>query len=163
MIEISKNLYVGNIEDYYRLSTENEKWAFVHATQTVHYNIFGWNRTFNKPDKNHPNYIIWEKDNRLSLNWVDGDARLYAWSGVQTFTKVLDFIEKCIPERKVLIHCDQGISRSPTLGLLFLAKRLKSISNESYSKAYMDFINLYSLSQPSGIGQFVKENWEKIN
>lgn len=60
----------------------------------------GWNREFNKPDKNHPNYIVWEKDNRLSLNWVDGQAFLYNWSGPQTFIRVLGFIDKWINGKK---------------------------------------------------------------
>ena len=47
------NLYVGNINDITNLN--DDEWAIVHATQTIHYRIFGWNRTSNKPNKNHPN------------------------------------------------------------------------------------------------------------
>ena len=104
------NLFVGDIYDNNNLN-END-WAIVHATQTIHYQIFGWNRTNNKPNKNNPNYIIYEKENHLSLNWVDGSAYLYKWSGPEIFIRILDFIDKWIPEKKVLVHCDQGFSKT---------------------------------------------------
>lgn len=153
-------IFIGTINDLYQ--TNDQDWAFVHATQTIHYQIFGWNRTTNKPNKNHLNYIFYEKDNRLSLNWVDGAAHLYNWSGIDTFIKILDFIEKWINQRKVFVHCDQGQSRSPTLGLLYLAKRLKTISNESFLSAKSDFIKMYPNYIPSGIGEYVEQKWNEI-
>ncbi len=158
---LNTNLYVGAINDFSNVNDDD--WAIVHATQTIHYQIFGWNRTSNKPNKNHPNYIYYEKDNRLSLNWVDGGASLYEWSGNGTFIKILNFIEKWLPQRKVLVHCDQGFSRSPSLCLLFLAKRTKSISNASYQDAKTDFLRIYPEFSPGGIGDYIKDNWIDIN
>lgn len=156
------NLHIGNITS--PSQTNPQTWAIVHATQTIHYQIFGWNRTTNKPDKNHPNYIYYENDNRLSLNWVDGAAFLYDWqgSGVETLIKVLDFVDKWIDKREILIHCDQGLSRSPTMGLLYLAKRAKLITNESFPSAKAEFTEIYPLYAPGGIGDFVDSNWERI-
>ncbi|MFC2118340.1 dual specificity protein phosphatase family protein, partial [Bacteroidota bacterium] len=142
------NLFVGDLND--SLNVDNNNWAIVHATQTIHYQLFGWNRTSNKPDKNHPNYIFYEKDNRLSLNWVDGKANLYEWSGNDKFIKILDFIDKWLPQRNVLVHCDQGFSRSPSLCLLYLAKRIKIISDESYQDAKTGFLRLYPEFSPGG-------------
>lgn len=122
----------------------------------------GWNWTTNKPPRDHPNYIMWEKENRLSLNWVDGPAKLFEWSGPQTFIHVLDFIDKWIDKKKVLIHCDQGFSRSPMLGMLYLAKRRKTISNISYESAVQDFKKIYSMFQPGGIGDYVNQHWSEI-
>ena len=82
MIQLPQtNIFIGTINDL--AQTNYQDWAFVHATQSIHYKIFGWNRTTNKPNKNHPNYIFYEKDNKLSLNWVDGAAYLYNWSGFE--------------------------------------------------------------------------------
>lgn len=153
-------LYVGDINDTQNL--DEGSWAVVHATQTVHYKFFGWNRTNNKPNRNHPNYISYEKDNHFSLNWVDGASYLYDWSGPATFIRVLDFIDKWIPERKILVHCDQGLSRSPILCLLFLAKRKASIPNISYIDAKNEFIKIYPAFNPGGIGDYVNTNWDKI-
>lgn len=142
--------------------TDDQDWAFVHATQSIHYKIFGWNRIINKPNKNHPNYIYYEKDNRISLNWVDGAAHLYNWSGIETFNKILNFIERWSSQRKILIHCDQGLSRSPTLGLLYLAKRLKSIKHDCYTNAKHDFVKIYPNYLPGGIGDYVSQYWDQI-
>lgn len=155
------NLFIGTMNDI--AQTNDQDWAFVHATQSIHYKIFGWNRTTNKPNKSHPNYIFYEKGNRLSLNWVDGAAHLYNWSGVETFNKILDFIEKWSNQRKVLIHCDQGQSRAPTVGLLYLAKRLKIIPNDCFISAKNEFIKLYLNYSPSGIGNYVDNKWEEIS
>jgi hypothetical protein len=154
------NLFIGTMNDI--AQTNDRDWAFVHATQSIHYKIFGWNTTTNKPNKDHPNYIFYEKDNRVSLNWVDGAAHLYNWSGVETFNKILDFIEKWSNQRKVLIHCDQGQSRAPTLGVLYLAKRLKIIPDDCFISAKNEFIKLYPNYLPSGIGDYVNDKWEKI-
>ncbi|MCK4527981.1 dual specificity protein phosphatase family protein [candidate division WOR-3 bacterium] len=162
MIQLPQtNIFIGTRNDL--AQTNEQDWAFVHATQTIHYKIFGWNRTTSKPNKKHPNYIFYEKDNRLSLNWVDGVASLYDWSGFETFNKILDFIEKWSNQRKILIHCDQGQSRAPTLGLQYLAKRLKSIPNGSYADAKNEFIKIYPNYSPSGIGDYVAQHWNEIN
>ncbi len=154
------NIFIGTVTDLAKINDQN--WAIVHATQTIHYELFGWNRTTNKPNKNHPNYIYFEKDNKLSLNWVDGAAHLYNWSGIETFIKILDFVEKWCNQRKVLIHCDQGQSRSPTLGLLYLSKRSKTITNESFINAKNEFVKMYPNYNPSGIGDYVAQNWNKL-
>lgn len=157
---LNTNLYIGAKDDL--ISTNKNDWAVVHATQTIHYSIFGWDRRYNKPPKDHPNYIVFEDENRLSLNWVDGEARLYEWSGPRVFNQVLDFIDKKIPSKKVLIHCDQGQSRSPTLGLLYLSKRLKKIPSDSFQNARKEFLKIYPYYQPSGIAEYVEMNWDKF-
>ncbi|MCX5632289.1 MAG: hypothetical protein NTW93_01215 [Phycisphaerae bacterium] len=157
---LNTNLYIGAMADLDEINYQD--WAVVHATQTVHYKIFNWDRKFNKPNKNHPNYICYEKDNRFSLNWVDGEAHLFNWSGAGTFIKVLDFIDKWIQTKTVLIHCDQGQSRSPTLGLLYLAKRAKLIPCQSFELARTEFVKMYPYYSPSGIGDYVKTKWEDI-
>jgi len=157
---LSTKLFIGSIDDL--IGLPEAEWAFVHATQTIHYKIMGWNRTTNKPNKDNPKYIIYENSNHLSLNWVDGAAYLYNWSGPVTFTKVLNFIDKWLPSKNVLVHCDQGYSRSPSICLLYLAKRMKIILNDSYQNAYRDFISIFPEYSPSGIGDYIKSNWDKI-
>lgn len=160
MKEITNNLFVGGIQELDLFSVTED--VFVHATQTIHYQIMGWDRKDNKPQKNHPNYIIWERENRLSLNWVDGAAYLYKWSRPEIFIRVLDFIDKWIISNKVFVHCDQGFSRSPTLGLIYLAKRKKEIPNDSFVTAKNSFQKIYPLYQPKGIAEYVNQHWNEI-
>jgi protein-tyrosine phosphatase len=103
-----------------------------------------------------------EDKNHLSLNWVDGAAYLYNWSGPATFIKIMDFIDKWIPNRKVIVHCDQGYSRSPTVCMLYLAKRKNLIPCDSYNSAYKEFMKIFPEYSPGGIGEYVHMNWSKI-
>ena len=160
MKQISENLFIGNLMDLQFVSKEDD--AIVHATQTIHYQLMGWDRKYNKPPQNHPNYIYWEHMNRLSLNWVDGAARLFDWSGPETFIKVLNFIEKWITDRRVFVHCDLGMSRSPTIGLIYLAKRLKILPFDSFTSASMEFRRIYPMYQPKGIADYVNQHWDEI-
>jgi len=47
--------------------------------------------------------------------------------------------------------------------LLYLAKRLNVIAQDSFSAAYRDFIKIFPMYQPKGIGDFVNQHWIEIN
>ena len=161
MIQIPETkLYIGTLQD--SVNKADEYWAIVHATQTHHYKFFGWDQKTNKPNKNHIHYIVYERQNHMSLNWVDGYAYLYNWSGPETFIKVLNFIDRWIPERNVLVYSDKGRTRAPTLALLYLAKRLKTIPGDSFMSAYDAFVRLYPGYLPGGIGEYVSNKWASI-
>jgi len=75
------------------------------------------------------------------------------------FESSLVFIDKNLNKgKKVLIHCNQGISRSPSIGMLYLATKEK-IRNVSFDLAKEDFMKIYPDYQPSGIREFLTENW----
>lgn len=154
---LRKNLYMGTIFD---LSETNEdEWAYIHATQTMHYNILGWDKNKFSPDKKHPDYYIYEKNNHLSLNWIAGRTEI---GGVETFVKILDFISKWIKIRKVFVHCDKGHSRSPAICMLYLSKRMNLFPKNSYASAKTEFIKLYPEYKSSSIGEKIRRNWNKI-
>lgn len=153
MLEISPGVYIGSIRDYGKAAGL----AILSATQTVHYPAVGFTRS--NVDKNHTNYLSFERANHLTLNWVDGPAELYDWGGEKIFSQALHFIEQHNP---VLIHCNKGRSRAPTLGLLYLSKRLKSISNASFEAARDDFSKIYPKYKPGGIAQYVADHWHSI-
>jgi len=158
MIQIDgTNIFVGGRDDS-RLRT-NPEWAVVNTAKTVHCEIMGWG---NVTPREHPNYLSYENDQLLSFNWVDGGAFLYNMSGPGSFTRALDFIERWSASKKVLINCDQGQSRSPTVALLYLAKRLHLIPDGSFAEARAAFQGVYPGYAPSGIAQYVAANWDDI-
>lgn len=163
MKKVYKNLYIGSIDDFHSLDPKSKDWAFVHATKTVHYNVFGKDLTYNKEERSYDDYLYYAEDNRLSLNWMDGPAIFYEPGGIKVFEEALDFIDKWITERKVLVHCDQGVSRSPTLTLTYLAKRTDKLPNNSFEKAKDKFIKIYPDYFPGGIKEYVSNNWDKID
>lgn len=150
MQEVYKNIYVGSKED---LRYTNEKdFAFVHATKTI----------FIRGD----NEVINEEGNHLYLNWVDAKESKYFdfnKEGVLVFIKVLDFIDKWVKSKNVFIHCDEGVSRSPTIAMVYMAKRTSSISNKDHVYAERDFGDIYEKYWAGkGISDFVFKNWFKI-
>ena len=108
----------------------------------------------------HPNYLFKWDDNHLFLNLVDSNQMLHFYNECM-FRSALNFIDRNIGSKTVLIHCNKGMSRSPAIGLVFLAKRKKMISNESYQKAKKEFIKIYPYYQPNiGIERYLTEHWK---
>ncbi len=152
------NIFIGTRADS-RVRVD-ETWAVINTAKTVHVEVMGWG---NAPPRDHPNYLSYEDGQFLSFNWVDGPAHLYKWSGTEAFIRALDFIDQWAPTKKVLINCDLGQSRSPTLALLYLAKRLHTISDRSFAAARADFERLYPAYAPSGIADYVDQYWGEIH
>lgn len=72
------------------------------------------------------------------------------------------FIEKHIETNKILIHCNQGQSRSPSIALIYLARK-HVINSDSYSMATKDFMQLYQRYQPgNGIAAYMQKNWNYL-
>lgn len=150
MQEVSKNIYVGSKYDLPK--TNDEDYAFVHATKTM----------FTKKD----NEVINEENNHLYLNWVDAkDSKYFDYNdnGVNVLMQVLDFIEKWEKEKKVFIHCDEGVSRSPSIAMVYMAKRNNEITNKDHVFAEREFSHIYpNYFAYSGISDFLFKNWFKI-
>lgn len=151
------NIYIGKRADAHLRN--DPSWAVVNTAKTVHCEALGWG---SQPPKAHPSYLAYEDGQFLSFNWVDGPAHLYKWSGPQSFRRALDFIDRWYDTRHVLINCDQGQSRSPTVALLYLAKRLHRLPNESFAVAREAFMTIFPSYAPSGIADFVSEHWDEI-
>jgi hypothetical protein len=158
IFKICNNLYTGSAKGL--IFTNKTEWFIVGASQIFHYYRLGWKLGY--PDKASLHYLIHEQSNYLTLNWVDGDKRLFLWYDEQKFKQILDIIENKYKTKKVFIHCDLGESRGPSLTLLFLAKRLGIISNASFEDAKGDFLKLYPQYKPAGIGDYLADLWYKI-
>jgi hypothetical protein len=78
--------------------------------------------------------------------------------------QVLAYIQKSLEEgKKVLISCDQGQSRSPSIALLYLAKILHAIPNTNFREASREFLKIYPTYNPAlGISRFLTDKWDEI-
>ncbi|MCD8408535.1 dual specificity protein phosphatase family protein [Tenacibaculum dicentrarchi] len=155
MKEIYKNLYVGNLEDYKQFQ-DDSNFCFVQACkEPCHRNAVGYSGR--SVVKTHPEYLIAYRENRLVLNMVDTPTGKYFDKSL--FNASIEFIEKNLNlNKKVLIHCNQGMSRSPSIGLLYLAMKEK-INNTSFSIAKEGFLKIYPDYNPSGVQEFLIDNW----
>ncbi|MDH5449054.1 MAG: dual specificity protein phosphatase family protein [Nitrosopumilus sp.] len=153
MLEVYPNLFIGSEGECF--FKDRDDWAVIHACKSpCHQKAVGYKGNLSPT---HPNYLTYEVRNHLFLNMIDPPAPLFK---PQLFMASLDFIEKHISERKVLIHCNLGLSRSPSIALLYLAKRAKVINGESYMKATQDFRKLFRYYKPRrGIAVYLDLYW----
>ncbi len=134
----------------------------VNLATTYHYRAHRWSS--GSKYQTNPCYVLCKENLKvLSVNWVDGPAAYfdYRGQGVATFNEVLRFIKRC--EGNVLIVCDQGMSRSPSMALLYLSKVTQELPHEDFSAARREFKKLYPRYQPgSGITEFITKHWTSI-
>lgn len=159
--EIHANLFCGDINAYFQtLHMDNlDNWAMVHACKEPHHRAFVGYATRGCP-KDSPEYLWAERGNRLALNIVDAPKPEFFDKSM--IDKALDFIEQKLSEGlKVLVHCNLGESRSPSLCLLYLIKH-GIIKGDTLEDCEAEFMKVYPEYNPgAGIRGFVKEHWRE--
>ena len=160
MIEIHPNLFVGHQGDYEHQVKGQDGWAVVHACkEPYHRQLLGYS-TRGAP-KDHPEYLYAERGDRLYLNLVDAADPVYIPKEV--IGKALAFThEKLAEGLKVLVHCNQGESRGPGIGFLYLLRHSDALSKTSLDDALVRFRQIYPAFSPSrGISGFIAEHWKE--
>ena len=131
------------------LSKRDEEWYLVNVANTLHLKLHGWPH---RADKTSPYYVIHETSKWISVNWVHSpNPQLFNFqnNGVNIVKQVLAFIQKRHEEnKKILVTCDQGLSRSPSIALLYLARISQTIPATTFFEAYNEFVKIYPLYQP---------------
>ena len=160
MIEIHPNLFLGHQGAYeYQVQGQNG-WAVVHACkEPYHRNLLGY--TTRGAPKDHPEYLFAERGNRLYLNLVDANDPAYILKEI--IDKAIAFIhEKRAKSLKVLVHCNQGESRGPAIGFLYLLQHTNTLPKTSLDDALTKFRQIYPAFYPSrGISGFIAVHWEE--
>ncbi|HDY67281.1 MAG TPA: hypothetical protein ENH85_05760 [Candidatus Scalindua sp.] len=153
MIKVVEKLFIGSEAD---CRIGDDDWAIVHACKSpCHQRAVGYRGSL---PRSHPNYLVLEEDSDLYLNIIDPPGPLFMPT---IFTSFLEFAQRHWEQgRKILIHCNQGESRAPSLGMLFLAKCRNEISSESFDSAKQEFQRIYPYYQPGqGIQTYLREKW----
>ena len=139
---------------------DDKDFVFVQAAKLpFHKSAVGY--TTNALEKDHPEYYVAVRANGIALNMVDSDyASMFS---VYLFDAALNYIDiKNREGKKILIHCNEGISRSPSIGLLYLATKGK-ISNKDYMSAKADFDKIYTTYYPNrGVRDFLHVAWHRF-
>ena len=157
MIEVYPKLYVGSRKDYETLVSGQPGWAIVHACKEYHRNAVGYG-LWNVP-RHHPEYLVARRENRLMLCLLDLPVSLFIRK--EMIDQTLDFIDQMRADGlKVMIHCMQGRSRSPSIAMLYLAARLHALPADSLEAAEEQFRHLYPRYKPTrGIRVHLRRNW----
>ena len=157
MIEVYPNLFIGNADDYELQVKGQPGWMVIHACkEPYHRRELGY--TSRGAPKNHPEYLIARRENRLILNLVDADDPNYIPKEI--IDSALGFIQEGLRKsQRVLVHCNQGESRSPSIGMLYLAINTEKLPKE-FAEAEHGFRQIYPLYNPSlGMRGFLIRNW----
>lgn len=154
---ISDRLSFGNESDCTHLADGTV--AVVHACkEPCHRHAVGY--TTRTIQSSHSSYLVFERGHHLYLNLIDPPQPLFMMPSFEAF---LRFVDREIAERPVLIHCNQGESRAPSLKLLYMAKRLNLLPNDSYGTAATAFRQKYPYNPGRGIQTWLTTNWSKVN
>jgi predicted protein tyrosine phosphatase len=159
MIEVYPGLFIGSRMDYETLVSGQNGWAIVHACRSYHRMAVGY-RVWSVA-KGHPDYLVAHRENRLMLCLLDLPIAVPIEK--EMIKRTLDFIDRMrADERKVLVHCVHGRSRSPSITLLYMAVRLRALPNNSLEAAEAEFRKIYPLYSPNrGIREHLRLNWRE--
>lgn len=147
MIEIYKNIYIGDEQDYYSIN-DKKIWAILHCCKhPFHCNFVGYK---GKLPSSHPNYALKRMDNEMALNLVDMDrfSENFLDFNKEMFEEAFAFLDEYRKKGyNILIHCNQGESRGPSLGMLYVAK-LGAFDYSDFKESVEKFKRLYPKYNP---------------
>jgi hypothetical protein len=152
MSEVYQNLHVGGME----LCSFDEGVACLHAAKDPCHRIAVGYFKGNLPPS-APEYLTARRGASLALNIVDAPVPIFR---KEVFDAALDFIDEMLPKGRVYVHCNGGFSRSPSIAMLWLAKRAKTIPDGSFGEAQQAFTAFYPTYAPGkGIETYLSSNW----
>lgn len=146
MIHIFQNIYCGNENDAYQVLNSDD-WAILHCCKNpFHKRMVGYKG--NLPP-NHPDYKYKINGRRMALNLVDMDtfSTNFVEFNHDMFKAAFCFLDSFQGKHNILIHCNQGESRGPSLTMLYL-KHLAYFDEKDFSKAFNEFKLLYPNYRP---------------
>lgn len=153
MRRVDEKLLFGAIDDCVAAG----EMAVVHACKApCHQTRIGYTGSLH-PD--HEHYLSYETGHHLYLNMIDPPLPLFK---KESFAAFFDFTDRMIETREVLIHCNQGQSRAPSLALLYMAKRLDALPDDSYEAARAAFEKKFPYAPSRGIETYLTENWKSL-
>lgn len=131
----------------------------VHACKTCHARHLQYTGSL---PKDHKNYLYADPGpSDLFLNLIDPPVPLFQF---ESFKKFLHFAYDRTKndDNTLLIHCNKGESRAPSLAMLFLA-HCGEIDHDSFDTARKEFEERYSAYNPGkGIETYLREHWKEL-
>ena len=145
MIEVYPGLYVGDEGDALTAGSE-PGWFIVHAAkEPYHRAAVGY--TGKGAPKGHAEYLVAHRPGFVALNLVDApDPEFIPAAAVMAG---VDAIAANIGQAKVLVHCNQGKSRSPMIALLYMCLHTGAFDDCDYDAAAARFAEIYPAFAPA--------------
>lgn len=156
--EICNHLVIGDGADC-RIGRPEEI-VVVHACKDpCHRNAVGYSGR--SLPTGHPNYLYLEDSGNLYLNIIDPPKPLFK---IESFRKFIEFLDSHIGRVPVLIHCNEGRSRAPSLALLYAAKRLGLYERGTFGDSKLLLQEKLPSYLPGlGISRFLADHWHDFD
>lgn len=156
MKQVAPKLWVGSDADFLALDQFGTEWAVVHAAKDRWHRAFVGYKTVSAPQG--PEYYTALRGKRLALNMIDAPDPKYINKGM--VDAALAFIDAQLTllqgSDQLLVACNQGSSRAPTLAMLYLAPSL----SPNFETAVKVFTDLYPDYRPgNGVREFARIHW----
>jgi hypothetical protein len=163
-IEVFPRLHVGSTADFVALESlwdaglsNSDIWAVVHAAkEPYHRDFLGY--VERAAPKDSPEYLFARRGNRLALNLIDvADVRFMP---PELWRAAIHFLNENYEQgRNLLVHCNQGGSRAPSMALLWMSQ-FEPWRHLPFLEAEAKFLELYPAYAPAaGPRDFVKNYW----
>lgn len=157
-------LYYGSSEDYEFAKTSkmlSPGFATLFcAKDPYHKMVVGYEG--NLP-KDNQNYLVGEipAEHIMALNMIDAPKKEFFSD--EMILAGIDFIGNELNQRDVLVVCNQGQSRSPTMCLMYLMIHGDIPKENSHSQVFSQFEILAPNWRPNqGILQYCVEFWDRV-
>lgn len=157
MREVASGLFVGDDRTYQSLKDENGFYFLHAAKEPYHRQMVGYS-SHGAPRDNTEYYIV-ARGNRLALNLIDVDDVKYIPETV--IQAGVSFGRSCRKNgSNILVNCNEGRSRAPTLAMLIMAPEL----GDNYDDARRQFDELYPAYSPKkGVETFARTHWRTFS
>jgi hypothetical protein len=161
---VHEGLFVGSAADTYKfagsiLHCARDPWfedAIMRLRHPIDYSDYGITISGNE---HHSGLFARISCNELALNLVDADNPMYFPDEV--INAGLDFITERMAEGDVILcHCNMGISRSPSVAMLWMFEH--GFLDDEFRYAVPQFKQIYKDWCPgNGIWQYLKKRCDK--
>lgn len=162
VIEVAPRLYVSNEIDYRHDVKGKDGWSVLHACKEPYHREAVGYAGRGLTDRDHPEYLYALRDQGRSLCLNIIDAPKPEFFRPEMIDRALAFIkDRLAAGDKVLVHCNQGGSRAPSLALLYMRRFGDQFADMSFEEAEDVFRASYRLYQPApGIRAYVEAHWD---
>lgn len=155
MIEVHPNLYVG--DESAVLEAQGDDWFIVHACKEPYHRAALGYKAAGAP-KGHPERLVAHRPGCVILNLID--APTADMIPDEVVLAALQSIGARLLMGKVLVHCNRGESRAPTLALLYLALHTDRFDDCDHDQAVERFSQIYPAFRPNaGMQDKARQIW----
>lgn len=149
--KIYENIYIANDKED---KSSDYSWISIRAAKYPWHNEL----TGGVSNKSSPEYLFARRGNSLILNLVDAEKPEFI--SKICIDKAIEMMELYVSTKSIVVQCNEGFSRSPSIVFLYLVKN--KIITGDLKTALASFYVMYPKYRPGkGMFGFIKNHFEE--